>query len=81
MLETITKLRDTLTEVQTATLQNKFGRDWEAFQALIESQTEAEALANFDALKSALKKLGIPKLLAIHGQLSDEQKTILSEIF
>ncbi len=80
MLETIGKLRDTLTEVQTARLQHKFGPDWDAFQNLIESDTEETALENFAALKAALKNIGIPKLLAIHGELSNEQKEILREI-
>ena len=80
MLDTIGKLRDTLTEVQVAILQNKFGRDWEAFQTLIDSETEEEASENFAALKIALKKVPIPQLFAIHGELSDEQKAILREI-
>jgi len=80
MLDTIGKLRDTLTEVQVAILQNKFGRDWESFQKLIDSKTEEEADENFDALKTALKKVSIPQLFAIHSELSDEQKSILREI-
>lgn len=80
MLEIIGRLRDTLTEVQVAILQNKFGRDWDSFQTLIDSETEEAALENFAALKTALKKVSIPQLFSIHSELSDEQRSILREI-
>jgi hypothetical protein len=80
MLETIARFRNSLSEVQLATLQSKAGRHWDGFQRLIDSQDEDEAEVNFEALKRALKEVPMMTLLSIHGELSTEQKEILSEI-
>ena len=80
MLDTIARFRDSLTEVQLAKIQSKAGRSWDHFQTLIDSQTEEEAEAAYKALRAAVKSIPLTTLLAIHGELSTEQKEILSEI-
>lgn len=80
MLDAILKLAESITEPQATILKKSLGDSYDAFQKLMVSETEADAVDRLSVFRSEVKSIPITTLLALHGELTDDQRAILSDL-
>jgi len=81
MLETVRKLKDSITNSQTRDLMERLGdEDWGLLKAMLFSATEDDVIRNKEAFKVAIRKRNIPFLLSLHKLLNAEQQRLFNEL-
>jgi len=80
MLEEITKFSKSLTDDQKNAVEGMLGDSFRSFLSLIQSNTEEEVSDRLLLFKKEVSALPIETLLAIHGELTDEQRSILEDL-
>jgi hypothetical protein len=80
MLDEIKKLGLSITDEQSAQLQEKLGEHWPSFLELVRSESESEAEEKLGEFRSGVKALGMVKLMGIYSLMTQEQKDLLSDL-
>lgn len=80
MLDKIRKFADTVQADEALIIQAKLGDAYPAFHRLMLSETEEQATERMGEFKSKLKKIPVSKLLELHSELTDEQRSILEDL-
>jgi len=81
MLETVRKLKDSITNSQTRDLMERLGdEDWGLLKAMLFAATEDDVIRNKEAFKVAIRKRNIPFLLSLHKLLNAEQQRLFNEL-
>ena len=80
MLDEIQKLADSITGDQALDIQKALGPSYGSFHMLMLSKNEGEATERFSVFKSEVKSVPIATLFALHGELTDDQRSILEDL-